>query len=71
VKVYDDVEHYAHEIAFYERWSSALGSAIPTLHAKGRRTDDSKPFLIISNEGERITELTEEDRFVSGVPSIR
>jgi hypothetical protein len=69
VKVYDDVKPYAHERAFYEKWSSALGSAIPTLHAHGRRIDDSKPFLVFSNEGERITELTEEERFVRN-PSI-
>ena len=64
MKVYDDVEQYAHECAFYERWSGVLGSSIPTLHAHGWRIDDSKPFLIFSNEGERITDLTEEDRFV-------
>ena len=64
MKVYDNVEPYAHELAFYEKWSSVLGSAIPTLRAKGRRIDDKKPFLIFSNEGEPIMELTEEDRFV-------
>ncbi|TEB22823.1 hypothetical protein FA13DRAFT_1715780 [Coprinellus micaceus] len=64
VKVYDDVGQYAHELAFYEKWSSVLGSAIPALYAKGRRTDDNKPFLIISNKGEPITELTEADRAI-------
>lgn len=64
VKIASDPMSHEREITFYTRWAALQGSGIPYLLASGRCSGSNLSFLITSNEGAPVRELTEEDRYV-------
>ncbi|KAJ3544049.1 hypothetical protein NMY22_g2926 [Coprinellus aureogranulatus] len=62
VKVFNDINCYARECIAYDKLKHLQGYGVPVLYASGRCAGDGAPFLVISNEGESLDELTESER---------
>jgi hypothetical protein len=63
VKIFLEPGCYEQERKAYEKLTSlSCPKSFPVLYASGRVVDNEQPFLILSNEGERVDTVTESDK---------
>lgn len=65
MKVFDNIHCYTRECVAYDKLKHLQGKGIPVLHGSGRCAGDGAPFLVMSNEGEGLDQLTESERYRS------